>query len=441
MRSLNLQLLPLLLRPPSDPRLDELCTLHAPKREVRFTGEELRLDEGSFVLYANGQQLDKAARVELLSKLRGGEVPPVLEVEAVTYLQRDTPNRRYVRFADKILAAFAKSFVGQPFLRDHNQWELDARGGTITSSKLEKLEDGTKVIRMKLSLVKSWAIEGVLDGTIDRFSIGWSRTDVVLCSVHKTEVFTKCDCMPGQKLGDQVVQFIFTGAEGTEVSAVNVPAVVGTAVQAISQLDHLDRDTLAGILAGDSPPARKTTMIPAEILAALGLKPDATLAEVLAAIASRSDELTILRSTKTQLSTELTELRTSEAKRVADATKVAVEASISQLLAAGKIKPGSDVEQALRRTAGRDMDIFSAQVKEMLGGPSVTPVGSPTVVDTKDPVPPTKLEETPQEPKEFLSANPETAKWLNKAGLSKEQVEKHSRQAISNVAATRAAAR
>lgn len=423
------------LHNPRSALLAALCSLSAPSKDVRFAGEALH-DVNQFALYANGEALDKAGRFKLLSELKGGSTPPVLEVEAVTYLQRDTPNRKFVRFADGILAAFAKSFVGQPFLRDHNSFELDARGGTIVSSKLEKLEDGTKAIRMRLSLVKSWAIEGALDGTIDRFSIGWSRTSEVLCSVHKSEVFTKCDCMPGQKLGDKVVQFVFTGAEGTEVSAVNVPAVVGTGVQAISQLDALDRATLAGILAGDRIPTTENKTMDPKILAALGLQPDATLADVLAAIAARGDELTILRSTKQTLAAELTTLRTENEKRSKEARGAVIATAIAQLTHAGKLKPGSEVETALRRTADRDMDVFAAQVNDMLtSGAQVTPVGTTPIAGGTDPTP-TIAAGTVLNGKQFLASNPEASKWLAKAGITQEQFEKHGTLARENVAAS-----
>lgn len=432
----HLQHLPLLLLTSTVNFLDELQSLAPLKRDVRFAADAL-VDEGGFTLFVDGQRLDKAGRVAMLAALKGGDVPPVLEIEAITYLQRETPNRKFVRFSDKILAAFAKSFIGQPFLRDHNSYELEARGGTITSSKLEKLEDGTKAIRMKLSLVKAWAIEGALDGTIDRFSIGWSRTDIVICSVHKTEVFTKCDCMPGMKVLDQVVQFVFTGAEGTEVSAVNVPAVVGTSVQAISQLDALDRDTLAGILASELPiPRKEKPMIDPQILAALGLKSDATLADVLAKIASLGDSLTITASKHQLLATELETLRSEKATREAGAKKVAIDASIAQLTHAGKIKPGSPVETALRSMAGRDMDVFAAQVKDLLEtGLQVTPVGQQVVVDGKDPVPVVTPGLAVVDGKGFLAANPETAKWLNKAGITQEQFDKHGAQAREAVVA------
>ena len=67
----------------------------------------------------------------------------------------------------------------------------------------------------------AWAVEGVLDGTIDRFSIGWHPTARVLCSVHKKALRGKdgCWCWPGQEVEGEVVEAIFGAADG--VVAVN----------------------------------------------------------------------------------------------------------------------------------------------------------------------------------------------------------------------------
>jgi hypothetical protein len=395
--------------------------------------------------------------MKLLAEMKGGAAPPVLEVVATTYLQRkDQPNRRFVRFDAPILGAVAKSYIGQPFLRDHNSYELAARGGTIIGCKLVSLDDGSKAFEMRLQLVKDWAIEGVLDGTIDRFSIGWSRTDIVKCSVHKGQVFRDCDCMPGQKMSDgKVVEFIFTGAEGTEVSAVNVPAVVGTGIQAISQLDTLDRTTLTGILGGDltpDPPSKDKKMDP-QILAALGLSPTATLAEVLAAITSTKNQLTLSNATKANLETSVTELRAESERRATTERAAIVTASIAQLVHAGKILPSGDVEQALRSTANNglaiedhrvrtatlasSMTLFTAQVKELLSsGAAVTPVGAPPIVGGKDPVPPPAPLGVVLSGKDYLAANPGVAAWLAKAGITAEQFEKHgagARQSLASI--------
>jgi hypothetical protein len=427
---------------PLDAQLARLGLLQLRDREsVRFCADPVTDATDGLMLFANGEQLDKAGRAKMLTELRGGSAPPMLEVEATAFLQRkDTPNRKFVRFADGIMSAFAKSYSGQPFLRDHNSYELEARGGTILSSKMVKLDDGTKAIQMRIQLVKLWAIEGVLDGTIDRFSIGWSRTDIVTCSVHKGQVFRECDCMPGQKLGDgKVVEFVFQGADGTEVSAVNVPAVVGTGIQAISQLDSLDRATLEDMLASERSPKREKTMDP-QLLAALGLKPDATLADVLAAIKAQGDKLTIAEATNANNATRLSAIETENATRAKKERDIVVSSSLTSLINAGKIKPGSEVEQALRRTAERDLDVFSATVKDMLAsGAQVTPIGSVLPAGSKDPVAAAPVLGSVLNGKDMLESNPALAPWLARAGITMEQFEKHGARGRETLAAVQAA--
>lgn len=416
----------------------------SPPREVRWVADETRIDAGvGFKLYAGAAAIDSAGRAELLAKLAAGEKLPPVEIEIVAYIQRDTPNRNFVRFKNSALSGLAKSFKGQPFLKDHNDYDVLSRGGTVVSAKLEKSEDASE-ITMRVSLVKDWAIEGVLDGTIDRFSIGWCRTGPVECSIHKTPVFTECDCWPGDKIGDKVVEFVFTSAEGTEVSAVNVPAVVGTGIQTIGQLAALDRTVAKDILGVATNPDKKEHQmtIDPKIFAALGLAPTDQLADVLAAIGQIKDEGTLLSASKAALTTELATLRSTEKERAAKERLVVVEAAVSQLAHAGKLRPGSDVEQALRRMADRDMEMFASQVKDMLAtGTPVTPVGRPPVAAGPDPVAAAPTLGAPLTGKDYLTANPGAAKWLNKAGITQDQFEKHGAGARATIAENEAARR
>ena len=75
---------------------------------------------------------DAERRHDLRAKLAAGELDELV-FEACVF-RAVYPNRNYLRFRDEDLAAFAASFAGQPFLRDHNAYELDARGGTIRGS-------------------------------------------------------------------------------------------------------------------------------------------------------------------------------------------------------------------------------------------------------------------------------------------------------------------
>lgn len=408
-------------------------------------------------LYVSGSDkpLSEAERKELIARVRAGEVIE-LELDAVPFIQRATANRNAVRFKSGILATFAKSYRGAPFLRNHDQDDQAQRGGTVLASKLEHGEDGSKSFRMRLKLVKPWAVESALDGTLDRFSIGWhrDRTLPLECSTCEAD-WLDCAHWPGEldEKGN-VVQLVIGGAEGTEVSAVNVPAVVGTFIESISQLSSIDPAQLADILASDTTPGEYDDMkLLAAVIAALALPTTTTEDEAAAAVARTRDELTgandQLTIARDQLKTAREQLATlsAETKQREQLSRVStVEAGVASLIAAGKLKPGSPVESALRRQGGvtaklgadgkqlvqdgkpvfevdmsKSIEVFTATVDDMLlTGPSVTPVGAPLLAAQRDPQP-----TTPTGAKAFLSTKPEAAKWLARAGITEEQFEKH----------------
>lgn len=194
--------------------------------------------DGSSTLKA-GIAGDGDKRRALIASVRGGEHVE-LEVTARTFRQKDgKPNRRKLRFATGILGEVAASFAGMPVLLDHNQHEQAARIGTILSSELYEQGDGWSGFRQTLRIVKPDAVISILDGTLDRFSVGWTPTGPVLCSVHRTDVRgpKSCSCWPGDEIEmdgvKKTVEFEYTAAEGIEVSAVNVPAVKGTKIEDI----------------------------------------------------------------------------------------------------------------------------------------------------------------------------------------------------------------
>jgi phage head maturation protease len=199
---------------------------------------------------AGGETLragDPAERNKLIESVRAGKQLP-LDVLATTFRQKDgTPNRRFLRFKPGALAAVAKSYVGMPLILDHNAWDQQARIGTITASELVQ-DAGGQAFRQTLNIVKPEAVISVLDGTIDRFSIGWSGTGPVHCTVHQLDVRGRgsCGCWPGDKVlvdgVSKTVEYEFQSAEGTEVSAVNVPAVKGTGISDVRAALAAERD-------------------------------------------------------------------------------------------------------------------------------------------------------------------------------------------------------
>ena len=176
---------------------------------------------------------DAERRHALRAKLAAGELDELV-FEACVF-RAVYPNRNYLRFRDEDLEAFAASFVGQPFLRDHNAREVDARGGTVRASCL----DGREIVQ-RIALTVPRDIEAFLNQTIDRFSIGWNWTPP-LCSVCGEEWLSR-DCVhwPGRKYvagegGKRQVlcELIFVEPTGLETSAVNAPAVGGTGVRGV----------------------------------------------------------------------------------------------------------------------------------------------------------------------------------------------------------------
>ena len=194
---------------------------------------ESALASALWLIGADGARLavDGDSRRALRERFTAGELDEVI-FEAGVFVAR-YPNRNYLRFRDEDLEAFAASFAGQPFLRDHNSYELDARGGTVRDSRLE----GREIVQ-RIALTVPRDIEAFLNQTIDRFSISWYWTPP-LCSVCGNEWLSRdCAHWPGRKYGlgdagkkEALCELIFVAPVGKETSAVNAPAVGGTGVR------------------------------------------------------------------------------------------------------------------------------------------------------------------------------------------------------------------
>lgn len=400
-------------------------------------------------LYLRGgdSPMAKGERVDLIQRLHAGEFIE-LEMAATVFIQRDTPNYNFLRFRPGDMAGLAKSYTGTPFLRNHGTDQQGDRGGTIVSSKLVHNDDGSKQFDQRLHLVKPWAVESALDGTLDRFSIGWYRGGTSECSICKAS-WLSCMHWPGELDADAgvVCELIQVSPRGKETSYVNAPAVLGTSPASISQLEALDPALLADILAADTTPGDDDDMkILTTLIAALALPATSTEDDVLSAVTTQRDELTAMRDRATiaeagaqGVKDRLAVIEIENAKRATVDRLTVVEAGIASLIAAGKIKPGSETELALKRQGGvstkpnaagvlevvvdlkRDVDVFSASVKDLLAsGPVVTPVGAVLPMVLPDPLP-----ATPTDAKAFLAAAPETASWLARAGIKPEDFEKH----------------
>lgn len=394
-------------------------------------------DVGAIRLFVDGVELRAEQRADILASANRGEVAQ-LEVEVTAYVQKPKErNRKGVRVAPRQMGRFAASFVGLPVLRDHDHGSVDARAGTITESKVERVEtpDGTEYrIRQRAKLVKQWAIVGVLDGTLDRLSVSFGRTGDVLCSIHNTPIFQKCYCFPlDSDDKGRVVEWVYDGAEGRETSFVNVPAVVWTSVDSVKQLaEGLDLGAHLSMLGVKTPTSKERKMD--KLIALLGLSATATETEIAAAVeklkadtAALTERATISADQLKQAQAEVAVLSAKLGTVEAESKKAHVDGAIANLISTGKLKPGSPSEAALRSMAARDLASFDAQVADLAAGPSVTPIGNP-------PVPPAPKNLSTVD--EVLEANPHLKGWLKKAGITKEQFATHGLAAYQRIAAT-----
>lgn len=406
------------------------------------TGDDVALDADSITLSlldAGGTPapIGRAERRGLLERLRAGERLE-LGAEVVGFLQRETPNRNFVRFRAGILPSFSTSFRGVPFLRNHDGRDIAARGGKVVDTTFEHRDDGTKAIRFRLHLVKDWAVEGFLDGTIDRFSIGWARTGPVLCSLDDKPLWGPgcCSHWPGDVVEGRVCEVLYTGAEGTELSAVNVPAVVGTGIESVRQLKaEFDGTGLLHAILGAHLPEIAPMDLTA-IITALGLPAGATVEQaaersrtVIAELAAARSDAELARARLGQAEQQLVELTARATAAEASNRQQQVDAAIARLYASRKLQVvvggQNPVEAHLRQLAASDIDLFGARCQEILAGPDVRPGGDPPPPD------PTGAGAGGDGGR---GSEDLARQWLRKAGLSAADVEKYAKRHLDNLA-------
>lgn len=175
----------------------------------------------------------QGTRADLLIRIESGEIDHI-DFQALVF--NTNANRNHYRFNPEELHAFAASFEGKPFIRDHNEYDIESRDGTILRSFLS-VNDFIQTIR----LTTRKGMLSFLEGQIDRFSIGWFF-DKITCSICDQD-FRTCPHWPGRDYQvshasgtrdtvTRTCEVIFSGLSGKETSAVNVPAVEGTSILA-----------------------------------------------------------------------------------------------------------------------------------------------------------------------------------------------------------------
>lgn len=322
---------------------------------------------------SKGMSKDEAEA--LIADARAGKLVE-LYMDAVTFVQRgNEPNRNLVRFKNSALTKMAKSFVGMPFLKNHDQGDTASRAGTIVASKLE-IDGDTRSIVMTLKITAPWAIEDTLRGNVDRFSIGWDPTGPVECSICGSPMpwywcaNDKTEHMVGETYGDKVCQWEFTAADGVEVSTVNVPAVVGTEADGIrAQLSAARNERLAG------SPRKEITMNKLNaFLALLGLAATCTEDDALSAVEGTVGRLAAEKEAHAATLALLNEARAKLKKQDDETLATQVEAEIDRGVREGRFglkrdEKGERVASAIEtsiRHAGKVGGLAAA--KEVVDG-------------------------------------------------------------------------
>lgn len=275
-------------------------------------------------------ELSREEAEQLIADARGGKLVSLF-MDAVTYLQTKKPNRNYVRVRDGARASLAASGAGVPFLRDHQHYDTTARGGRVVESKVEPIEDGWQ-IAMTLELTAPWAVEDAVRGLIDRFSISYDPVGDFTCSIcHEPVIqgwiafYTDCDHSFGEEYDGEVCQLEVDGAVMIEVSAVSVPAVLGTDVASIRQAMSANRAPAAA--------PRSNSML-SKLITILSLAATATEQEVLSAVegnhlklAAKDQELALARQ---QLAAATTQLEASRTQQLSKDVEALIERGVAE---------------------------------------------------------------------------------------------------------------
>lgn len=335
-----------------------------------------------------GGDLTTDLRKKLLASVMAGEHVE-LELELLAFEQKTGErNLQCVRIRDGAMLAFGRSAKGRPFLRDHQQGSVLSRGGTITDSATEKLDDGHYVVRQTVTLTAPWACEMALRGLLDSLSVNITPTSTVTCSVHGGGVFEECFCWRGDEVVDadgvkQIVEWVYNDADSYETSAVNNGAV---------QTAHIESIRAALMLSASEknrgPESQRLIMNFAQKLCqVLGLAATTGETDILPLVEKLSADVRALGAeltgTRTALASSVTQLAEANAKVAIQAIELSTintakikldeDAFIETGKKRGAIGLGFD-EDEMREDFRRDANLARARLAKRPDG-ARTPVG------------------------------------------------------------------
>lgn len=352
----------------------------------------------------SGDVLSEERRRELLSEVRQGVVHELV-LDAVVYRQSMAPrplpvskvseaNHNFSTFRPEDLTSLARSFRGRQFLKDHDRRDLGSVGGFILES--EALEEGGWVeFHQTLHLVKPWAVEAALDGTLRSFSISADPRDSSYGGLMRSLRCTACDgpflstdCphMPGDRVrleesgGSVIVEVQWKNMTGAETSGVSFAAV-----------DHTAITEIRAALADEYRPlkaAGEDTMDLKELRERLNLPEDAPVDDVLKAQSAMMAQTEIDRRAAEVARDAAREELAARAAADAERTKLEVAAARSEALADGRLVPGDERDKLFIELVA-DPDTGLERGRRFLAALSpIVPVGQPMQLEAP-PIEPT----------------------------------------------------
>ncbi len=338
---------------------------------------------------AGGSPVGPDLRDELLAKAVKREYVE-LELDIRAYEQE--PGKRNggcFRFRDQAILKLGTSGKGTPFLRDHDWYDVTARGGNVIASQAKKVDEGHYQLFQTVLLTDPPAVERALRGNMTAVSIGADPTGPVLCSICGTEIFTDCYHWRGATVmadgAEQVVEWIYTSAVLRETSEVSIGAVDTARVNEVRA-----NEIRAAILAarshhpsvGLAPREEDTTPMITKLAPILLLAATATEDEVIRAVDLQRERLKLAETQRDELATQLAAAQAALAGHEERFAKQSEDDFIKAGIAEGKIVPGGQFEKQLRVYFGKDRE-GAAQLLE--AAHRVTPVGQPRQSDKAAP--------------------------------------------------------
>jgi hypothetical protein len=297
---------------------------------------------------------DHEKRSELLTRLAQGERIQIL-LTAETYGQGGSiENANFTEFSSSALNALARAADGTSFQRDHSLATVDCGGFVKGASKVETRSDGARILMETVQLVKPWAVEAALDGSMRKFSISWRARslDDVICSSCGGSVL-KCTHWPGDRVetkgGESLrVTYLYKSAQWRERSWVINPAITQTKPKAWEALSEARRSRSLPETSKMEPFSKIAAVLSCEATEDVVLEAARKLAARVEALSAEAADLRTTVKEHEALTVKVATLESELAdKRKAD-VKAEADSTVAELCKDARIRPGGAQEKLLR---------------------------------------------------------------------------------------------